>query len=145
VWYLVADTVEPAAGIRTFRLSRVTSVEGTGQPVVRPPDFDLAAHWRQIVARVDELRAPVRLRAIARADDIRVLRWIFGTNVSVGDPGEDGRVEVTLAGRDVDGIVRQIAGFGARLEVTDPPAARRMLAEIGQQLSELYFSSYSNQ
>ena len=135
VWYLVADT---ASGIRTFRLSRVTSVERTGQPVVRPPDFDLAEHWRQIVARVDELRAPTRVRAVASADDVQVLRWIFGTYVSVDKELEGGRVEVTLAGRDVDGIVRQIAGFGSLLEVVDPPEARHALGIIGQELAGLY-------
>src|SRR5579862_473984 len=42
-WYLVADT---EAGLRTFRVDRATSVEGTGVPVVRPDGFDLAAAWR---------------------------------------------------------------------------------------------------
>ena len=135
VWYLVADT---ASGIRTFRLSRVTSVERTGQPVVRPPDFDLAAHWRQIVARVDELRAPARVRAVARAEDVQVLRWIFGTYVTVEAEHEDGRIEVSLAGRDVDGIIRQIAGFGSLLEVIDPPEARQALCDIGRELVSSY-------
>lgn len=138
VWYLVADTENPVSGIRTFRLSRVTSVERTGRPVVRPPDFDLAEHWRQIVARVDELRAPSRVRAVARAGDVHILRWIFGTYVSVEKELEGGRVEVTLAGRDVDGIIRQIAGFGSLLEVVDPPEARHALGVIGQELVSLY-------
>src|ERR671910_389032 len=38
VWYLVADT---DSGLRTFRVDRITSVEPTGESVVRPPDFDL--------------------------------------------------------------------------------------------------------
>jgi predicted DNA-binding transcriptional regulator YafY len=135
VWYLVANT---AAGIRTFRVSRVTAVESINQPVIRPSDFDLAEHWRQIVARVDELRAPTSVRAVARAEDVRVLRWIFGTYAHVTAELEGDRVEVTLAGRDVDGIVRQIAGFGNRLEVIDPPEARRLLAEIGRELTDVY-------
>jgi predicted DNA-binding transcriptional regulator YafY len=75
---------------------------------------------------------------VARAEDVQVLRWIFGTYVSVAATGVDGRVEVTLAGRDVDGIVRQVAGFGSRLEIVDPPAAQHLLAEIGQELVALY-------
>src|SRR4051794_1621424 len=35
-WYLIADT---AAGMRTFRVWRVQSVELTDEPAVRPPDF----------------------------------------------------------------------------------------------------------
>ena len=39
IWYLVADT---DAGMRTFRVNRVRGVTPTGEPVVRPPGFDLA-------------------------------------------------------------------------------------------------------
>ena len=46
VWYLVADT---EAGRRTFRVWRVRSVELTDQPAVRPPGFDLATAWREVV------------------------------------------------------------------------------------------------
>jgi hypothetical protein len=67
-----------------------------------------------------------------------VLRWIFATYVNVTAELEDGFVEVTLAGRDVDGIVRQIAGFGNRLEVIDPPEARELLAAIGRELTDVY-------
>jgi len=42
VWYLVADT---EAGLRTFRVDRVTVVEATGDAVVRPAGFDLNEAW----------------------------------------------------------------------------------------------------
>ena len=42
VWYLVADT---EAGLRTFRVDRVTATEPTGEPVVRPEGFDLEEAW----------------------------------------------------------------------------------------------------
>jgi predicted DNA-binding transcriptional regulator YafY len=42
VWYLVGGT---DAGLRTFRVGRVTSVEQTAEPAVRPPDFALEAEW----------------------------------------------------------------------------------------------------
>ena len=44
-WYLVADT---DAGLRTFRVDRVTSLHGTGEPVRRPEGFDLEEAWRLI-------------------------------------------------------------------------------------------------
>ena len=47
VWYLVADT---DAGLRTFRVDRVISVERTGERAVRPPGFDLGEAWRLITA-----------------------------------------------------------------------------------------------
>ncbi|MDG4857942.1 WYL domain-containing protein, partial [Streptomyces sp. T-3] len=62
VGYLVAGTER---GLRTFRLSRVTSVAATGDPVVRPEGFELASAWRSLAARMeDRLRgATVRARA----------------------------------------------------------------------------------
>ena len=43
VWYLVAAT---DAGLRTLRVDRTTSVEPTGEPVVRPEGFELTDGWR---------------------------------------------------------------------------------------------------
>ena len=57
VWYLVADT---DAGLRTFRVNRVRSVEPTGEPVVRPAGFDLAATWDSVVATIEEKRTTAR-------------------------------------------------------------------------------------
>jgi predicted DNA-binding transcriptional regulator YafY len=44
VWYLVADTVD---GLRVFRVSRIASVEQTGERFCRPAGFDLAAYWAE--------------------------------------------------------------------------------------------------
>jgi len=49
-WYLVAAT---DAGLRTFRVDRMSSVEPTGEAVVRPEGFDLAEAWRLIADEVD--------------------------------------------------------------------------------------------
>lgn len=59
VWYLVADT---DAGMRTFRVWRVRSVDLTDDPVVRPPDFDLARAWEAVVAEIDSRRGSWRVR-----------------------------------------------------------------------------------
>src|SRR3954470_14338170 len=45
VWYLVGDT---DAGLRTFRVDRMTSVEPNGRPVTRPDGFDLQHAWKLI-------------------------------------------------------------------------------------------------
>src|SRR5687767_3313341 len=62
VWYLVADT---DAGLRTFRVDRVTSVEPTGERVVRPAGFELTEAWKLITDEVEQRRTPVRARAMA--------------------------------------------------------------------------------
>jgi predicted DNA-binding transcriptional regulator YafY len=135
VWYLLAQT---AAGLRTFRVGRVTSVEPTGEPVQRPPDFDLEQAWKAVVARVDELRSPVQVAAVVDPDILPMLRWVLDRRVRIGAAGGDGRVAVTIVGPHVEAIAGQIAGFGGRIEVLSPVEVRDRLAGIGRELAATY-------
>ena len=135
IWYLVADT---AAGLRTFRVDRVTSVEMTEDAVVRPADFELAEAWKLIVEGIDELRAPVRARAWVTPEMLPILRVVFGTRIRIGPPGPDGRVEVDLRGHREHVLAAEIAGFGRDVEVIEPAEVRAELASIAAELTELY-------
>ena len=135
VWYLVANT---DAGQRTFRVGRVTGVTRTDVPVVRPEGFDLEEAWRQIVANVDELRSPQRVDAVADADVVPILHWMFDRQLHVADTRPDGRVEVSIGCQAVERCVAEIAGLGARLEVTAPAEAREHLAAIARDLLATY-------
>jgi predicted DNA-binding transcriptional regulator YafY len=134
-WYLVANT---DAGLRTFRVDRMTVVDPTGETVVRPPDFDLDEAWRLIADEVDQKRAPLRVRAKAAPGIVQLLRWVLGTRVRIGPTGADGMVEVELRGHHAPAIAGEIAGFGADLEVLEPQEVRDHLARIGQELRERY-------
>jgi predicted DNA-binding transcriptional regulator YafY len=134
-WYLVADT---EAGLRTFRVDRMTSVQPTGQPVVRPAGFELAQAWQLIRDEIEQRRTPVRARALARPEVVPVCRWIFGNRVRIGPAGPDGRVEVELRGHHIQSLAGDIAGLGAALEVLDPPELRRHLAQVGVELTATY-------
>ena len=135
VWYLVGGTDD---GLRTFRVGRVTAVEQTGEAVVRPDGFDLTETWQHVVERVDELRSPATVSALADPDLVEMLRWMFERQVEVGPPGDDGRVPVTVKGHHIEGLAAQLAGFGRRLEVVGPPEAREHLGRIAHELSGLY-------
>ena len=136
VWYLVAGT---EAGLRTFRVARVQSVERTGEPAERPPGFDLEATWREIVANVDAMRTPYRVEAWADPDVVPILHWVFDRQlVETGATGGDGRIAVTIGGHHVDQVAGQLAAFGNRVEVTGPPEARAHLARLGQELVATY-------
>jgi predicted DNA-binding transcriptional regulator YafY len=134
-WYLVADT---DAGLRTFRVDRITSVEPTGDAVVRPEGFELAEAWRLITEQVDEKRTPVRARAVATPDMVQLLRWVLGRRVRIGPAGPDGRIEVELRGHSVRALAGEVAGFGADLEVVEPAELRDHLRAIGAELSATY-------
>ena len=138
VWYLVADT---EAGMRTFRIDRVTSVEPTGEAVVRPPDFDLAEAWAMITAEVDQRRLPVRSRALVAPEHVPLCRSVMWNRIQIGPSAPDGRVEVELRGYDLDSLAGEIAGFGAVLEVLDPPELRDRLLRIGAELTTRYGDS----
>jgi predicted DNA-binding transcriptional regulator YafY len=134
-WYLVAGT---DAGLRTFRVDRVTSVAPTGEPAVRPDGFDLAAAWRLIIDEVQERRLPMRARATTEPDNVPLLRWVFADRVSIGPAGADGRVDVELRGPSSRALAGELAGFGGLLEVIDPPEVREDLARLGAELASLY-------
>jgi predicted DNA-binding transcriptional regulator YafY len=134
-WYLIADT---EAGLRTFRVDRVSSVESTGVAAVRPRDFDLGKAWRLISDDIERMRTPITVRAAATADVLRVLGMTFGTRLGIGQAGDDHRVEVELRGHSVRSLAAEIAGFGSRLEVFDPPELREALAAIGHELAATY-------
>ena len=135
VWYLVADT---AAGIRTFRVDRISSAEQTGEPVVRPDGFDLADVWREIRERVDQLRTSVTARALAHPEYVGICRWVFGTRLGIGSALPDGRVQIDLRAHHVQELAWELAGFGGAVEVLDPPELRERLAGVGAQLVETY-------
>ena len=135
VWYLIAGTDK---GQRTFRVARVTSVERTGRSVTRPPGFDLAESWRDVVERVDQLRSPVELDLLVREPHVQTLRWMFDDQAIVGDTTADGRTEVRIRGQHVEVLAAQVAGFGRDVEVVGPPGARRLLATLAGELREIY-------
>ncbi len=135
VWYLMAET---EAGVRTFRVGRVTSVELTGERVARPDSFDLADTWREVVEHVDELRGPAEIIVLAEPDLVDVLRWMFDRQAEVGAAEPDGRLRISIRGRHVEMLAAQVAGFGRRVEVVAPAEARRHLATLARELSSTY-------
>jgi predicted DNA-binding transcriptional regulator YafY len=139
VWYLVAGT---DAGLRTFRVGRVQSVEHTGEPAERPKGFDLDATWREIVANVDAMRTPYKVDAFVNLDILPILRWMFEGQLVEADPQPTscprGRLAVTIGGHHVEQVAGQLAGFGDSATVTGPPEARTHLARIGAELMAAY-------
>jgi predicted DNA-binding transcriptional regulator YafY len=131
-WYLVGDT---DAGRRTFRVWRVRSVELTGEAAVRPPGFDLQRAWDEIVASLDERRGLRHVNALADPEAIKWLRAQFGTRVTFGETGSDGRINVDIAFPEThEDPARELAAYADSLEVLAPDVRERM-AEFGLMLA----------
>ena len=135
VWYLIADTDN---GMRTFRVNRVHAVEPTGDPVVRPDGFDLAGTWDSVVATIEARRTSAR--AVVRMPQWGryALRGQFGPTTTVRAELPDGRVEIEVGAPTNEYLAENLAGWGDRIEVVEPPEVRALLAEIGQQLVDRY-------
>jgi predicted DNA-binding transcriptional regulator YafY len=135
VWYLVADT---DAGMRTFRVWRVSSVERTDEPVRRPPGFDLAETWQRMVEEMDQRRGANRVRALADPAILGWLRGVYANRVRIGDPVPDGRIEVDIGFGDAMPPAYDLIAFGANLEVVDPPDVRAQVAAMAADLVARY-------
>jgi predicted DNA-binding transcriptional regulator YafY len=135
VWYLVAGT---DAGTRTFRVGRVTGVTPTDAAAVRPKGFDLGAAWEESSAAVEARRGATRVSGFADPVLLPVLQARLGNRLTVGGEDPDGRVEVEVSGPTVGMLVSELAGYGARLVVVDPPEARTRLAAVAAELLDVY-------
>jgi predicted DNA-binding transcriptional regulator YafY len=135
VWYLIADT---DSGLRTFRIWRVQSADLTDEVARRPPGFELAKAWQEIVARLDEHRESTRVKAFADPAIVGPLRGHFGNRLTLGDTIGDGRIAVDIDLRVNQSAAMELAGYCFGLEVLDPPEIRSQLAAIGARLVQRY-------
>jgi predicted DNA-binding transcriptional regulator YafY len=135
VWYLVADT---AGGLRTFRLSRVRSVEGTGDPVVRPTDFDLASAWRDVTAAIADTMQTVSASGRALPDKLPLLRAIFGDRLRLGPQGPAGFQLVEIVGPSARVLAVDLAGLSGFVVIDSPAEVRAALSAIGRGLVDEY-------
>lgn len=134
-WYLVAGT---ESGRRTFRVDRITEVALTDTPAARPPDLDLVTVWDGVVDEVEQRRSTLRATIVAPAAVGPVLRDHWGRHGTVVDRLDDGRERWRVAAPMARSIAEQLAGWGATVEVEEPPEVRDELARIGAELVERY-------
>ena len=140
-WYLIAGT---AAGLRTFRVSRVRAVTPTAEPVERPEDFDLAQAWETVVSQFPQRMGSVAVQLRIAPDALAWVRaglgeWAHLTAAEepIGDRRAGWntyRAQFPSAGA----AAANLASFGGRVEVTDPPEVRDELARIGRELAGMY-------
>ncbi|GIE83212.1 transcriptional regulator [Actinoplanes philippinensis] len=135
IHYLVAGTVN---GRRTFRVDRMSRVVVTGETFERPADLDLDAAWDEVVGEVERMRSRTSATLLVDRRFVWVLRDHFGRHCEVAEILADGRARVRVGAPEPRDIARTLAGWGAAVEVLDPPAVRAELARIGAELAGLY-------
>lgn len=139
VWYLVANTPR---GVRTYRVERVAGLRLLDGKVERPADFDLDEEWSRIVTEVEARRMGLQVRARVDPAAMRAIRWQFRSQYEELGTLADGRIEVRIEEYNERSFAAQIAGYGKRVELIDPPPG--VVAEMERlidELSELYAGS----
>ncbi|MEU9518240.1 WYL domain-containing protein [Streptomyces sp. NPDC048224] len=132
-WYLVADQ---DGRPRMFALTRLQRWLVLDEPRRLRAGADLAGTARELA---EALEGAGRVLVTARVDagSLDLARRILGARLltvgDAGEPGEDGRVEVTVAYRGIDGV-RQLLQFGEHIEVVAPEAARRLVERLAAHL-----------
>jgi predicted DNA-binding transcriptional regulator YafY len=137
VWYLMATS---PAGLRTYRVSRMCSVQVTDEPVTRPAGFDLSRAWAQVQqGMADRTPSPVVVRADVAHTALRRLRATVGNWWPVEEgPATGGRVRVTMRFASATSAAMELAGFGPTVDVQEPNDVRAQLAAIGSRLVAAY-------
>ncbi|MEV0706285.1 helix-turn-helix transcriptional regulator [Nocardia aurea] len=135
IWYLIAGTDR---GRRTFRVDRVVDAVITDETAARPADFDLATAWEEVVGAMERRRGAVAATALVSAELLPVLRDQQGRHCEVDGPAEDGRVRVRVTAPSANMVARQLAGWGADVEVLGPQSVRDELAALGAELIDRY-------
>ncbi len=143
VWYLVGDTEH---GLRTFRVDRMRTIDLTDEQFERPPDFDLAAAWRTVVASVADRRMVVTVTILVDPSLVGALRHQFGDDLMVAEidptfePTTDARQRerVVIGGPSERMIAQHLAGWGNLVEVVEPDAVKAQLSKLACELAELY-------
>lgn len=135
VWYLVARA---DGEFRTYRVSRMGQARVVDESFVRPPDFDLAAIWKESSAAfVRNLpRYPARLRV--QTDLLARLRgWRFA-RVDQVEPETDGWVEVAVTFEVAEEAQGYVLSLGPGVEVREPSDLRQTVADLLDRAAALY-------
>jgi predicted DNA-binding transcriptional regulator YafY len=140
VWYVVAAA---EAQIRTYRVSRVTSVEPVGEHFERPADFELAAYWSESSAaferdfpravvtvrlradRLDRLAAAVGDRAVANAERLE-------------HADGEGWLRLRLRLDWPNEVPGQLLSLGSDVEILEPAETRERVVALARAIVEQY-------
>jgi predicted DNA-binding transcriptional regulator YafY len=128
IWYLIART---PAGMRTYRISRMSEVTILGVSFDRPGDFDLAAYWKASTAQLKARRYYPATLALTPDAATSIRRWVrVSPATSVPETHEDWvTLDVEFEGEDQAKFA--VLGFGSRVRVLAPEELReRVVAEV---------------
>lgn len=137
VWYLAA-VVE--GEVRTYRVSRVRAATILDQACVRPPGFDLAAHWAQASAQfVAGLpRYPATVRAAPGILSRMRYAGRFARIERADPPDADGWVRLSIRFETEEEASEYVLSFGPQIEVVEPQELREKVISLARGVVDFY-------
>lgn len=143
-WHLVARR-DSAHGeeVRTYRVDRMDTVSiDQAHPAAETLEFDLVAYWDEHIKEIEALRSSVAGTIRAPLWTRPILQDHFGSYMTVtsteGESRPEGHFIAEVRANLVVALAEQLAGWGHRIEVLDPPQLRSEMGRIGAELSALY-------
>lgn len=137
IWYLVA-AVE--GEVRVYRVSRVGAAQVLDEPCVRPPDFDLAAYWKQsssdFMANLPRYAVTVRVAQSAFPRLQPVGRFIQVEQA--GQPDDSGWITAHLLFDIKEEACGYLLSFGPQVEVREPEELREQIIQIAESVVAFY-------
>jgi len=130
VWYLIA---QGGKKIRTYRVANIHDAEITDEPVTRPKDFDLAAHWEKAASAYEAAiwRGTAEVRLSPRG--VVLLEQLGSTVVhaarETAKPDRDGWIRCTLPIESETHGVRELMRLCDDVEVLGPPSLRAAMTD----------------
>jgi predicted DNA-binding transcriptional regulator YafY len=130
IWYLVAHVDEQ---IRTYRISRIQAAHIVDEPAQRPPDFDLAAFWKESSAQF-KVNLP-RYCATFRVDPAILSEIPYAGHIErFSSPDAEGWITVDVRFEVELEAWAYALGFGGQLEVLSPTELRDTVMRLAHEV-----------
>ncbi|MGL4573637.1 MAG: helix-turn-helix transcriptional regulator, partial [Burkholderiaceae bacterium] len=137
-WYLIARQ-EGKADALTFRLANIHTLSTTRRRFKRPSQFDLAAHWRNSIARFE---ADLHRLTAHIAVSPRGVKWLANARVKATPVPQPGQLSDSPAGwreyvlpiESIEHGVRQVLSYGAQVKLLGPP---KLVEQFAQELAAI--------
>ena len=143
VWYLVAAN---RGHVRTYRVSRLRSVDVRAGSFVRPDDFDLAAYWASSSLQFEEQMLRIEVTARVNPTGLAVLRRVLEpaagraaqAAAAEARPEADGWVRLVTPMESFEVAYQELLRLGADVEVLEPVELRQRLVATAHAMSRRY-------
>ncbi|MEX2366711.1 MAG: WYL domain-containing protein, partial [Pseudohongiellaceae bacterium] len=140
-WYLVAQVEDD---IRTYRVSRIESLEVMKAVFVRPVEFNLAEFWQASLRRMEALQFPMMAEVRLSGLGVKIMEFLCTSYVidhTLIEPADEtGWHRASMPMGNPPHGCAELLQFGAEIEVTGPPDLRAAMHDLVSQLAVKYQS-----